>query len=100
FLLPSLTIAAPYLRRDTGAAQTPPPTADAFDRRIVALLTLGPMVMTVLLSLETGRDAVALWGYPLWLFFGLWVAMNERVLERITLWRVVFLWACWFAGAV
>jgi 4-amino-4-deoxy-L-arabinose transferase-like glycosyltransferase len=95
FLLPSLMIAAPYLRRDVQAPDGPPKTADAFDRRIVALLTLGPVAMIVLLSVVTGRDAVALWGYPLWLFFGLWVVLNERILERVTLWRIVFLWGFW-----
>ena len=54
-------------------------SADAFDRRIVTLLAFGPAAMIVLLSLETGRDAVALWGYPLWLFLGLWIVLNARL---------------------
>ena len=96
FLLPSLLIAAPYLRRDVVAPDGPPKTADAFDSRIVTLLTFGPLAMIVLLSLGTGRDAVALWGYPLWLFFGLWVVLKQRLLERVTLWRIVFLWGVIF----
>ena len=52
--------------------------------------------MTVLLSVETGRDAVALWGYPLWLFLGLWIVLNARPIERVTLWRIVFLWGAIF----
>ena len=83
FLLPSLLIAAPYLRRDVRA---PEPAsnpslrlANAFDRRIVTLLAFGPAAMIVLLSLDTGRDAVALWGYPLWLFLGLWIVLNARL---------------------
>jgi 4-amino-4-deoxy-L-arabinose transferase-like glycosyltransferase len=101
FLLPSLLIAAPYLRRDVRAPVLPAKSglelaADAFDRRIVTLLAFGPAAMIVLLSLETGRDAVALWGYPLWLFLGLWIVLNARVLERVTLWRTVFLWGVVF----
>ena len=102
FLLPSLLIAAPYLRRDVRVPDSAAKSelelaADAFDRRIVALLAFGPAAMTVLLSLEIGRDAVALWGYPLWLFLGLWIVLNARLLERVTLWRIVFLWAAVFA---
>jgi hypothetical protein len=101
FLLPSLLIAAPYLRRDVRAPEAPAKSelelaADAFDRRIVTLLAFGPAAMIVLLSLETGRDAVALWGYPLWLFLGLWIVLNARLLERVTLWRIVFLWGLVF----
>jgi 4-amino-4-deoxy-L-arabinose transferase-like glycosyltransferase len=101
FLLPSLLIAAPYLRRDVRTLETAANTelqvsATAFDRRIVTLLAFGPAAMIVLLSIETGRDAVALWGYPLWLFLGLWIVLNARPLERVTLWRIVFLWGAIF----
>jgi hypothetical protein len=100
-LLPSLLIAAPYLRRDVRAPETAAQSelgmsANAFDHRIVTLLTFGPAAVTVLLSLETGRDAVALWGYPLWLFLGLWIVLNARPLERVTLWRIGFLWGVVF----
>ena len=50
--------------------------ADAFDRRIVTLLAFGPAATVILLSLVTGRDTVPLWGYPLWLFLGLWIVLN------------------------
>jgi len=70
--------------------------ASEFDRRIVTLLAFGPAAMIMLLSLLTGRDAVALWGYPLWLFLGLWIVLNARLLERVTLWRIVFLWGVIF----
>jgi hypothetical protein len=73
-------------------------SANAFDRRIVTLLTFGPAAMVVLLSIESGRDAVALWGYPLWLFLGLWIVLNARPLERVTLWRIGFLWGVVFIG--
>ena len=100
FLLPSLFIAAPYLRRDVRTPEfdksEPQVSASAFDRRIVTLLAFGPAAMLVLLSVETGRDTVPLWGYPLWLFLGLWIVLNARPLERVTLWRIVFLWGAIF----
>ena len=53
FLLPSLLIAAPYLRRDVRrrTGQSELASADAFDRRIVTLLAFGPAAMIVLLSI-------------------------------------------------
>jgi hypothetical protein len=69
---------------------------DAFDRRIVTLLAFGPALTVVLLSIATGRDVVSMWGYPLWLFTGLWLVMqvprpNALMLKRIVvLWGVVF----------
>jgi 4-amino-4-deoxy-L-arabinose transferase-like glycosyltransferase len=90
-LLPCLLIAAPYLRRDVTAGAAP---AVAF----------GPAATVAALSLVSGRGTVSLWGYPLWLFFGLWIAVNVRPLELVTLWRIVFLWGavsvCMAAGFV
>ena len=57
------------------AAMRPRRAADAFDRRIVTLLAFGPALTVVLLSLVSGRDTVAMWGYPLWLFLGLWIVL-------------------------
>jgi hypothetical protein len=96
FLVPSLLIAAPYLRRDVRAADGSTAPADAFDRRIVTLLAFGPALTVVLLSLVGGRDTVAMWGYPLWLFLGLWIVLYARLLERVTLFRIVFLWGVIF----
>ena len=99
-LVPSLLIAAPYLRRDVRApdpaAQSGSELANAFDRRIVTLLAFGPGVMTVLLSLATGRDVVHMWGYPLWLFLGVWIVLNARQLDRVTVGRIVFVWGVIF----
>ncbi len=101
FLLPSLVMAAAYLRRDTAVRNSTSiarPRPDAFDRRIISLLTFGPAATIVLLSIGTGRDTVDLWGYPLWLFLGVWIVLNARPLDRMTLWRIVFLWAACFIG--
>jgi 4-amino-4-deoxy-L-arabinose transferase-like glycosyltransferase len=101
FLWPSLLIVSPFLRRDMPRPDEAAPgefarSADAFDRRIVTLLAFGPTLTLVLLSVVTGRSMVAIWGYPLWLFLGLWIMMHGRLLERVTLWRVTFVWGVVF----
>ena len=52
--------------------------ADAFDRRIVTLLAFGPAATTIALSALTGRGTIAMWGYPLWLFLGVWIVLYAR----------------------
>jgi 4-amino-4-deoxy-L-arabinose transferase-like glycosyltransferase len=67
--------------------------ANPFDRRIVTLLAFGPTVAVIALSAVTGRALVTLWGYPLWLFFGLWIVMASRtVVEAL---RVKYTAAAW-----
>jgi 4-amino-4-deoxy-L-arabinose transferase-like glycosyltransferase len=96
FLIPSFFIASPLLyprpRVDQRIA------VDAFDRRIVTLIALGPGISTIALSAISGRGAVAMWGYPLWLFLGLWIVMvvaPQLTAERVN--RVVGAWAFVFA---
>jgi hypothetical protein len=93
FLLPALAIAAPLVwprPRDSGAG------ANAYDRRIVTVLAFGPAVTLLVLSLATGRALIAMWGYPLWLFLGLWIVMRGAAIERGRLKRVVTIWAVVF----
>jgi 4-amino-4-deoxy-L-arabinose transferase-like glycosyltransferase len=102
FLLPSFFIAAALF---WPRAKIPPSplvggvnTAGAFDRRIVTLLAFGPGVAIIVLTAISGRGAVAMWGYPLWLFVGLWLVMAARTAldaERLT--RIVAAWAAVFA---
>jgi 4-amino-4-deoxy-L-arabinose transferase-like glycosyltransferase len=99
FLIPALLIAAalvwPKARDEAPAA---PSTADAFDRRIVTLLAFGPAATTVVLSAISGRGTIAMWGYPLWLFLGLWMVLYApRALEPARLARIGALWAAVFA---
>ncbi len=92
FLLPALFIAAALLYPPQKARSEI--AADAFDRRIVALLAFGPVATTIALAAVSGRGAVAMWGYPLWLFVGLWIVMTIRpVLDRDRIGRVVAAWA-------
>jgi hypothetical protein len=82
----------------------PPPqggrenVADAFDRRIVTLLAFGPGLTMIALTAVSGRGTFAMWGYPLWLYLGLWIVMVARTTldaERLT--RIVAAWGAVFA---
>src|SRR5439155_15703150 len=102
FLLPALLIAAAVVwPRPKAPENAVPPIAadaDAFDRRIVTLLAFGPAVTTVAVSALTGRGAIAMWGYPLWLFLGLWIVLSARTaIEPTRLRRVAGVWAGVFA---
>ena len=98
FLIPSLLIAAPLFFPRRAASEPPIASlADAYDMRIVTWLAFGPMAAVLVLSALTGRGTVAMWGYPLWLFTGLWLVLVARCafapgrLGRIVLtWGIVF----------
>jgi 4-amino-4-deoxy-L-arabinose transferase-like glycosyltransferase len=98
FLLPSLLIAAPLFFPPVKTDDLEPSQRGrAYDHRIVSLLTFGPMATVLALSAISGRGTVALWGYPLWLFAGLWLVMTSRraldeppVLRIVTTWAIVF----------
>ena len=96
FLLPSLFIAgALFWPKPKPPADAPVP--DTFERRIVTLLAFGPGVAMIALAAVSGRGTVAMWGYPLWLFVGLWiviVAHSSFDADRIG--RVVAAWAAVF----
>ncbi|HZE47842.1 MAG TPA: glycosyltransferase family 39 protein [Xanthobacteraceae bacterium] len=72
WLLPSGLIALPLVRPRREAQKS---SVDAFDRRIVTLLAFGPAALLIAGSVITGRGLIAMWGYPLWLFVGLWVVI-------------------------
>jgi 4-amino-4-deoxy-L-arabinose transferase-like glycosyltransferase len=96
FVLPALVIALPLVvpRGEKIAV-----AADAFDRRIVTLLAFGPAAALIALSFLTGRGIIAMWGYPLWLFLGLWIVLTTGVtLDRARTARIVTVWAVVFCG--
>ena len=77
FLIPCLLISLPLFfprRRPNEIALG----ADTSDRRIVDWLAFGPFATVVALSAISRRGTVAMWGYPLWLFLGLWIVMFAR----------------------
>jgi hypothetical protein len=97
FLIPSLLIALPLFVPRRAQGEAPAVFgADAFDRRIVSWLAWGPFVTVLLMGLVSGRGAVAMWGYPLWLFLGVWLILTAQrrlagPLPRILLtWTIVF----------
>jgi 4-amino-4-deoxy-L-arabinose transferase-like glycosyltransferase len=93
FLLPSLFIAAALFWPREGKKVA----IDPFERRIVTLLAFGPALTMIALAAVTGRGAVAMWGYPLWLFLGLWLVMAARVsFDTARLARIVGAWAIVF----
>jgi hypothetical protein len=98
FMLPALIIAAAFLLpRPKSADAAAAVGADAFDRRIVTLLAFGPAVTTMALSALSGRGTIAMWGYPLWLFLGVWIVLVARTaIEPARLARVAVSWAVVF----
>ena len=98
FLIPSLLIALPLFLPRRAASELPVPSqADAFDRRIVMWLAFGPIVTVLAMSTVSGRGTVAMWGYPLWLYLGLWlVLVARRLIDGARLARVVMTWAIVF----
>jgi hypothetical protein len=113
FLIPSLLIAAPLLwprankspliPAQDGSSGSPLSHGraddgfDAFDYRIVTWLTFGPFATVLAMAALSGRGTVAMWGYPLWLFLGLWLVMSaRRVLDEPLIARIVVTWSIVF----
>ena len=90
WLLPSGLIALPLV---WPRAARQKPAADAFDRRIVTLLTFGPCALLLAGSMILGRGLITMWGYPFWLFLGLWIviAVGPQI-EAARLRRVALSW--------
>ena len=98
FLIPSLLIALPLVYARARAGEPPlAANGDVFDRRIVACLAFGPFATVLALSAISGRGTVAMWGYPLWLFVGLWIVLAARcAFDRMRLSRLLATWAIVF----
>ncbi len=98
FLIPSLLIAMPLFCPRTHDGEPPVANANDFDRRIVTWLAFGPIVTVLALSALSGRGTVAMWGYPLWLFLGVWLVLTaQRLLDGKRLGRVVAIWSIVFS---
>jgi hypothetical protein len=98
FLLPALIIALPLFVPRKHAGEPPAIGADAFDRRIVTWLAFGPVGAVLVMAALSGRGTVALWGYPIWLYLGVWLVMEaRRSLDERRLFRIVTTWAIVFS---
>jgi 4-amino-4-deoxy-L-arabinose transferase-like glycosyltransferase len=106
FMLPALLIAAMFVGPRPTEKHSPSPLpaefgADAFDRRIVTLIAFGPAAAMLALIAVSGRGAITMWGYPLWLFGGLWIVLFvPRPLDVARLTRVVVAWGAVSAALV
>jgi 4-amino-4-deoxy-L-arabinose transferase-like glycosyltransferase len=102
WLLPAFIIALPLLHRSGDGNAT---KADGYDRRIIGLLAFGPAIAVIAGSALSGRGLVAMWGYPLWLFFGPWivVSVSSRI-NRAAMARLARVWgivtACYVVSFV
>jgi hypothetical protein len=98
FMIPSLLIAAPlFFPRRKASEPEATPLADGFDTRIVTWLAFGPFATVLAMAAVSGRGVIAMWGYPLWLFLGLWLVLSaRRLLEGLLLARIVITWAIVF----
>jgi 4-amino-4-deoxy-L-arabinose transferase-like glycosyltransferase len=92
WLMPAFFIALPLWQRSRHREAA---KADDFDHRIITLLAFGPVIAVVAGSALSGRGLVAMWGYPLWLFLGCWIAV--RVPARIARASVVPIVGAWTA---
>jgi len=95
FLLPSLLIALPLFFPRQRVNETKF-GADALDRRIVTWLAFGPIATVLAMSAISGRGTVAMWGYPLWLFLGVWIVLATRLFNELRFARVLLIWAVVF----
>ena len=99
FLIPALLIAAPLVYPRAQTAAPPAVSGDDYDRRIITLLAFGPVATVLAMSATSGRGTIAMWGYPLWLFLGLWIVLAaRRALDGMRMARIGAIWAVVFAG--
>ena len=94
FLVPPVLIAMPLFFPRRSAKRR---GGDPFDRRIVTWLAFGPIVTVMTMSAVSGRGTVAMWGYPLFLFLGLWLVLNApQKFDAMRVRRVLLVWAAVF----
>jgi len=84
-LLPTLALLALLYRHGESRPALDAGATAAFNRRYVAMLALGPFLVTTAVAAVLGRLAVAMWGYPLWSFAPLallmWIKPRDEPLR-------------------
>jgi hypothetical protein len=100
FLIPALLIALPLVVPRRPLDEQPIAiVADAYDRRIVTLLAFGPCAAVLALSAVSGRGTIAMWGYPIWMFAGLWIVLiARRTFSALRAGRIVLVWLAVFSS--
>jgi hypothetical protein len=89
--LPALLIALPLIYP---RAKERAPAAEPADQKIFTVLVFGPFLLLLAGSLVTGSRLITMWGYPFWLFLGLWLVMRARVIiDRPRLSLIAASWA-------
>lgn len=72
----------------------PTPPADPRDRKIMTLIVFGPALLLLAGGVVSGDRLITMWGYPFWLFLGLWLVMRARApLDRPRIARISATWA-------
>ena len=79
-MLPAFFIASPLFRATWTGKFNFDFADDTF--RIVTLLAWGPTALLIALSAMTGRGLLAMWGFPLCIFVGLWLVMVAKAADR------------------
>jgi 4-amino-4-deoxy-L-arabinose transferase-like glycosyltransferase len=96
--VPSLLIALPLMYPRVTSPEAAKPDhvgagADAFDRRIITLLAFGPAALLLAGSFVSGRGLITMWGYPLWLYLGLFIVMEApAAVTRLRATRIAGIW--------
>jgi len=91
WLIPSLLIALPLVYPRN---HQPTPPADPRDRKIMTLIVFGPALLLLAGGVVSGDRLITMWGYPFWLFLGLWLVMRARApLDRPRIARISATWA-------
>ena len=81
-LLPTLALLLLLYRHRDPRPALAADEVSAFNRRYVAMLALGPFLVTTLVAALLGRLAIAMWGYPLWSFAPLALLLFLKPLEQ------------------
>ena len=83
----------------SATGRSPPGGPTTFDRRFVAALALGPILLLLAIAVAKGIELRVHWGYAMWCFSGLFavVFLVPRA-DDATLRRFGRAWACVFAA--
>lgn len=89
-LLPTFFL---LIRGDRKQSSSEEPTLSA-NRTFLTLITLGPLIITLLISLATGMRLRSMWGTPLFTFLPLWLMVFSGILlTDVRMKKLIRVWA-------